>query len=78
MSESLWKATATCATCGEILNTAEHVPESQKFRVAMTAPIMATCKVWSHNTFKDLNLRVKLEWEKETENATNSEIETAK
>jgi hypothetical protein len=65
--DTLWKATVTCATCKEVINTAEHVPTSEKARAAMGAPFMSFCKTKAHNTFSDLNWHFDIEWELEGE-----------
>lgn len=65
-TEKLWTAVAKCSTCKKELNRAEHVPESQKTKVIISAPLMAVCDVRDHNTTSDLNLRVDLEWIEET------------
>jgi hypothetical protein len=62
---SLWTCIARCSTCDKELNRAEHVPENKKSQVSLTAPVMAVCDIKEHNTFSDLNLRVKLEWVEE-------------
>lgn len=58
----IYTCTARCSTCKKELNRAENVPEAQKAKVTISAPLMAVCDVKSHNTFSDLNLRVDLEW----------------
>lgn len=65
MSETLWTCIARCSICERELNRAEHVPESKKSKVAMSAPLAAICPVREHNTFSDLNLRTELEWVRE-------------
>lgn len=66
MSEPLWKATLTCADCGRVLNTAEHVPESAKSKVALSSGLAAgECPNGCRSTFSDLNLNTKLEWQAE-------------
>jgi len=62
MGEKLYNATAKCGVCDKVLNTAENVPESQKSKVSFSAPMMSICEVKEHNTFPDLNLKVKIEW----------------
>lgn len=63
---SLWTAIATCEECGRELNRAEHVPEPEKGRVALSAPLVCICPEKHHNTLSDLNLRVRLEWVEES------------
>lgn len=66
MSEHLWKATLTCADCGTVLNTAEHVPESAKSKVALSSGLAAgPCPKGCRSTFSDMNWNTKLEWQEE-------------
>lgn len=62
MSEKLFSAIAKCGVCKAELNRAENVPESQKSRVEIGAPMIAICDTSYHNTFSDLNLKVEIEW----------------
>lgn len=66
MSEALWKATLKCHDCGTVLNTAEHVPESEKSRVSIFSGFAAgRCPKGCRSTFSDLNINTDLRWEKE-------------
>jgi hypothetical protein len=68
----LWKATLRCRECGTVLNTAEHVPEDRKVRVAMTAPFnCGRCPKGCRPTFSDLNLKTTLDWEEEPPEVTD-------
>jgi hypothetical protein len=60
--ERLWTTIARCGVCGKELNRAEHVPESERTMVTLAAPFVALCDVPAHNTFSDLNWKVRLEW----------------
>lgn len=62
MSEQLWTYVVRCATCNQECNRAEHVPENQRGRVVMGAPLMARCKNEAHNTLSDLNYHYYAEW----------------
>jgi hypothetical protein len=62
MSEPLFTCIATCQVCNRELNRAEHVPESKKGHVIMTAPMACVCPEKHHNTLSDCNIGVKLEW----------------
>ena len=64
-AEKLYTCTARCGVCGAVLNTAEHVPHSERGRIVIGAPMMAICKVRGHNTLSGLNLKVNLDWEEE-------------
>src|SRR5881392_2288889 len=65
---TLWTLIARCQVCGEELNRATHVPESERSRVVIAAPLMAICDVRSHNTLTDCNIGVDLEWVSESPN----------
>lgn len=66
MSETLWRATLKCHDCGSVLNTAEHVPESEKNKVAIVSAFAAgQCPKGCRSTFKDLNINTDLIWERE-------------
>ncbi len=65
----LWTAIMRCRECKTELNRAEHVPEHQKSRVAISAPLLGLCPTESHNTFSDCNLNFDLEWLEEEEAA---------
>ena len=67
-TETLWTAIARCRVCGKEINRAEHVPESEKTRVGVAAPMMALCDVRHHNTGSDFNLAFDLEWMPESPN----------
>jgi len=45
---------------------AEHVPESERWRVNMTAPLNCICDVPGHSTFSDCNFAPELVWTEET------------
>jgi len=63
---ALWKATLRCADCGEILNTAEHVPEHEKSKVSMASPLVAgRCPKGCRSTCSDMNMNTTIEWEQE-------------
>ncbi len=63
---SLWKAILKCRDCGHVLNTAEHVPEKEKARVAVSSPLAAgSCPKGCRATFSDLNINTDLEWVEE-------------
>jgi len=65
-SEPLWRATLHCADCGEVLNTAEHVPESEKSRVSMASPLVAgRCPKGCRSTLSDLNMNTRIVWTRE-------------
>lgn len=66
VAEPLWTCIATCQVCGKELNRATHVPESEKTRVVISAPLAAVCDVPGHSTLSDCNIGVKLEWLRET------------
>jgi hypothetical protein len=66
MSE-LWTGIARCGTCKKEINRAQHVPESDKTKVNVSAPLAAICDVRSHNTGSDYNLNFEIEWIKENE-----------
>jgi heterodisulfide reductase subunit B len=66
----LWKAILKCRDCGHILNTAEHVPETNKGVVSFTAAFNAgRCPNGCRSTFSDLNLNTELVWEREPHTA---------
>ena len=65
MSVRLWTCVATCKICGKELNRAEHVPEDDKAKVIMSAPLVCICDIPDHNTSSDCNIGVVLEWEQE-------------
>lgn len=66
MAESLWRAVLTCADCGQVLNTAEHVPESEKSQVTLFSGLAAgPCPKGCRSTFSDVNLNTRLEWQEE-------------
>lgn len=67
MSNKRWTCIATCGDCGQELNRAEHVPESSKLMVGLSAPLVCICDNPKHNTFSDCNLRVELEWIEEAD-----------
>lgn len=69
MPEQLWTCIATCQVCGREVNRAEHVPESEKSLVAVSAPLMGICPVRGHNTLSDCNIGVNLQWLPESETA---------
>jgi len=58
----MWTAVVRCKTCSQEINRAEHVPQSEKLRVEVSAPLMALCKEPSHNTGSDYNLNYDLAW----------------
>ena len=58
----LWTAIMRCRECRTEINRAEHVPEHQKSRVAISAPIVGLCPTKSHNTASDYTLNFDLEW----------------
>ena len=58
----IYTCIARCSTCKKELNRAENVPEDQKSKVIISAPLIAVCDDKSHNTMSDLNLRIELEW----------------
>src|SRR5207249_176703 len=60
-----YSVTARCQVCKEVLNTATGIPEDERTRIIMSAPLMAICKVKAHNTLSDCNIGVKLEWKEE-------------
>lgn len=60
---TLWRCVARCQVCKKVLNTADHVPENEKTRIELTAPLMAVCDVRGHSTFSDCNFAPILEWE---------------
>lgn len=63
MTEQLWTYIVRCGTCGAECNRAEHVPEGKRFKVELSAPMMAFCKVEErHNTLSDLNYNYNAEW----------------
>lgn len=65
MNEQMWTGIARCKVCKKELNRAENVPESEKQKVIMTAPLMAVCDVKAHNAgFSDVNFGVEIEWSK--------------
>jgi hypothetical protein len=66
---TLWTLIARCQVCGKELNRATHVPECERSRVVIAAPLMALCDVRSHNTLSDCNIGVNLEWVSESPNA---------
>lgn len=63
----LYTCIARCGVCKRELNRAMHVPEEDKSRVAVSAPLFALCPERQHNTLSDLNLKVELEWLSESE-----------
>lgn len=63
----LWTCISRCRDCGQELNRATGVPETERTRVALAAPLIALCDNPRHNTLSDLNLRVQLEWVQEPE-----------
>ena len=66
MSEKLWRAVLLCAECGHLLNTAEHVPEGEKARVALFSGLAGgSCPNGCRSTFSDMNLNTRLEWQQE-------------
>jgi hypothetical protein len=65
-SEKLWTCVARCQVCKKELNRATHVPEREKGRVCISAPMVAICEVKEHNTLSDCNIGVVLEWIEET------------
>ncbi len=44
---------ATCRTCGQELNRAVGVPEDERLKVSLGAPLVALCLVRDHNTLPD-------------------------
>ena len=64
-AEPTWTCVAKCQVCGKVLNTAKGVPESEKVRVAISAPLVCLCPVPGHNTLNDCNIGVELEWSKD-------------
>ena len=62
----LWKGIVRCDKCGDVLNTAEHVPTEAKARVELSAPLMAVCPKRGHSTFSDCNFTARVEWELES------------
>ena len=56
--------TARCKTCNKILNTAHGVPENEKSKVTVSAPL-ATAGMCEHSTLSDLNYHFTLEWTQE-------------
>ncbi len=67
MARNLWTCIATCGDCGKEIGRAEHVPESNRFMVGLSAPLNCLCDNPKHNTFSDCNLRAKLEWIEEAD-----------
>lgn len=61
----LWTCIARCQVCGKELNRAVHVPEYDKTRVAISAPLVAICDEPGHSTLSDCNIGVNLEWVQE-------------
>lgn len=62
----LWRAELRCRDCGQILNTAEHVPEREKGRVAISSGFAAGgCPNGCRATFTDLNINTELVWSEE-------------
>lgn len=70
---ALWTCIARCKICHKELNRAEHVPEHDKTRVIISAPLMAICDERNHNTLSDCNIGVELEWIMETPNTKASQ-----
>jgi hypothetical protein len=68
----LWTAIARCGVCRRELNRAEHVPESEKLRIAVSAPLMAVCPERGHNAFSDCNPGVELEWIEEEDRTSRT------
>ncbi len=66
MTEKVWTCIARCRVCKKELNRAEHVPESDKTMVIISAPLVAICPESHHNTLSDCNIGVELEWREET------------
>lgn len=64
-NETLWTCVATCTTCGHELNKAEHVPESKKSWLSVSAPLQARGCPNGHDTLSDLNYNFDLKWTKE-------------
>lgn len=62
---TLWTAIVTCRTCKAELNRATGVPEAEKARIAISAPLLCLCEVLAHNTGSDFNLNFDLEWRDE-------------
>ena len=60
--ERLWTCIARCQICNKELNRAKHVPEHEKVRVIISAPLVAICPKTHHNTMSDCNIGVDLEW----------------
>ena len=57
MSDPTFTYVLTCSDCGGELNRAIGVPESDKGRVIMGAPLMAgKCKTGCRSTLSDYNL----------------------
>jgi len=75
---TLWTLIARCQVCGKELNRATHVPERERGRVIIAAPLMAICDVRSHNTLSDCNIGVDLEWVSESPNSVSRTDSEAK
>lgn len=62
MGGTLWTCVARCQVCGKELNRAVGVPEDEKTKVIVSAPLVAICGERHHNTLSDCNIGVDLEW----------------
>ena len=61
-----WTGILKCKDCGAELNRAEHVPEGEKTRIAIAAPLVAgSCPNGCRSTFSDCNLNTTIEWVEE-------------
>jgi len=66
VTEKLFTYICCCRECGEELNRAEGVPESDKTFVVIGAPLMVgKCPKGCRSTFSDCNLRYVGEWMEE-------------
>lgn len=61
--ETLFTCVVRCSACKTELNRAEHVPEHEKLRVILSAPIVVgRCPRGCDPTFSDCNLNTDLDW----------------
>ena len=60
---NLLTAIVTCRDCGEQLAKAEHVPENEKTRIILSAPLVTpSCPKGCRPTADDCNANTNLEW----------------
>lgn len=64
----LYRCDLLCADCGEVLNTARHVPEHDKSKVTIASALVAgQCPKGCRSTWSDCNINTELRWSEESQ-----------